>query len=119
MAGWLAQRRDQFFSNGYSQFVLAWHGLRVDEAVLLIFRAEETLKAGMLAAHKTRGPGHFALGIPAESLIAWREHLRLHGIEIEKEIEWPRGGKSLYLRDPAGNSVELVTRGLRGLPSGW
>ena len=23
-------------------------------------------------------------------------------------IHWPRGGASLYLRDPAGNSVELA-----------
>lgn len=29
------------------------------------------------------------------------------------------GGKSIYFRDPAGNSVELVTPGIWGLPSGW
>lgn len=92
---------------------------RVGEAVLLVFRAEETLTGGMLPAHGARGPGHFALGIPTESLDAWKEHMRVHGVEIEKEVEWPRGGKSLYFRDPAGNSVELVTRGLWGLPSGW
>ena len=28
-------------------------------------------------------------------------------------------GTSLYVRDPAGNSVELITPGLWGLPSGW
>ena len=38
---------------------------------------------------------------------------------IEKEMEWPRGGRSLYFRDPAGNSVELITPGLWGLRSGW
>ena len=38
---------------------------------------------------------------------------------IEKEVEWPKGGRSLYFRDPAGNSVELVTPGVWGLPSGW
>ncbi len=42
-----------------------------------------------------------------------------HGVEIEKEVEWPKGGTSLYFRDPAGSSVELVTRGLWGLPSRW
>ncbi|MCL4855032.1 MAG: VOC family protein [Bryobacteraceae bacterium] len=92
---------------------------RVGESVLLVFRPEATLKGGMLPPHGTRGPGHFALGIPTDSLEAWREHLRVHAVEIEKEVEWPRGGRSLYLRDPAGNSVELVTRGLWGLPSGW
>jgi hypothetical protein len=53
---------------------------------------------------------------------AHRVHLRRrqsHGVTVEKEVEWPRGGKSLYFRDPAGNSVELVTPGVWGLPSGW
>ena len=92
---------------------------RVGDSVLLIFRAEETLKGGMLPPHGARGPGHFALGVPMDSFDQWRQHLRSKGVEIEKEVEWPRGGKSLYFRDPAGNSVELVTRGLWGLPSGW
>ena len=92
---------------------------RVGESVLLIFRAKETAKGGMLPPHGATGAGHFALGIPTESLDEWKNHLHVQGIEIEKEVEWPRGGKSLYFRDPAGNSVELVTRGLWGLPSGW
>jgi catechol 2,3-dioxygenase-like lactoylglutathione lyase family enzyme len=92
---------------------------RVGDGVLLVFRAEETAKGGMLPPHGARGPGHFALGIPTESLDAWRIHLRDHGVEIETEIQWPRGGQSVYFRDPAGNSVELVTRGLWGLPGGW
>lgn len=92
---------------------------RVGQSVLLVFLAEATLKGGMLPPHGAQGPGHFALGIPTESLEAWKDHFRSHGVEIEKEVEWPRSGKSLYFRDPAGNSVELVTRGLWGLPSGW
>lgn len=88
-------------------------------SVLLVFRPEETLKGAALPSHGARGPGHFALGIPSDSLDAWKQRLQLHGVEVEKEMDWPRGGKSLYFRDPAGNSVELVTRGLWGLPSGW
>ena len=30
----------------------------------------------------------------------------------------PKGGMLLYFRDPAGNSLELVTRDLWELPSG-
>src|SRR3990172_2608357 len=60
---------------------------RVGESVLLIFRAEATLKGGMLPSHGAQGPGHFALGIPTDSLDAWRKHLRDHGVQIEKEIE--------------------------------
>ena len=87
--------------------------------VLLAFRAETTLKGDHLPAHGASGPGHFALGIEAEAFDAWRNLLQDHGVTIEKEVEWPRGGKSHYFRDPAGNSVELVTPGVWGLPSGW
>ncbi len=88
-------------------------------SVLLAFRVEATLKGDQLPAHGATGPGHFALGIEAEAFDAWRKLLHVHGVIIEKEVEWPRGGKSLYFRDPAGNSVELVTPGVWGLPSGW
>ena len=90
-----------------------------ESSVLLAFRAEATLKGDVLPPHGATGPGHFALGIDPESFDAWRKHLQGHGITIEKEVEWPRGGRSLYFRDPAGNAVELVTPGVWGLPSGW
>jgi catechol 2,3-dioxygenase-like lactoylglutathione lyase family enzyme len=54
-----------------------------------------------------------------KALDAWRKCLQDHGVTFEKEVEWPRGGKFLYFRDPAGNSVELLTPGVWGLPSGW
>ena len=93
---------------------------RVGEAdVLLAFRAEATLKGDLLPSHGASGPAHFALGIETEALDAWRRLLQAHGVTVEKEVEWPRGGKSLYFRDPAGNLVELVTPGIWGLPSGW
>src|SRR5262249_36175760 len=76
---------------------------QVDEAsVLLAFLAEATLKGDQLPPHGATGPGHFALGIEAEAFDAWRRLLHGHGVTIEKEVEWPRGGKSLYFRDPAG-----------------
>jgi catechol 2,3-dioxygenase-like lactoylglutathione lyase family enzyme len=90
-----------------------------DGSVLLAFLAEATLKGDQLPPHGATGPGQFALGIEAESFDAWRKILQGHGDIIEKEVEWPRGGKSIYFRDPAGNLVELVTPGVWGLPSGW
>jgi catechol 2,3-dioxygenase-like lactoylglutathione lyase family enzyme len=93
---------------------------RVGEgSVLLAFRAETTLKGDSLPPHGTTGPGHFAMGIEREEFDAWRKHMQSHGIAIEKEVDWPRGGKSLYFRDPDGNSVELITPGVWGLPNGW
>jgi catechol 2,3-dioxygenase-like lactoylglutathione lyase family enzyme len=87
--------------------------------VLLLFRADTTLKPNHLPAHGSRGPGHFAMGIAAEDLACWKERLLRHNVAIEHEEVWPRGGRSLYFRDPAGNSVELITPGLWGLPAGW
>jgi len=87
--------------------------------VLLVFRAQVTEKGDRLPAHGSRGPGHFALGIAPEDLDGWRERLTQHGVPIEHEESWPHGGRSLYFRDPAGNSVELITPGVWGLPSGW
>jgi len=88
-------------------------------SMLLAFNADTTLRGDILPAHGARGPGHFALGIPAGALEYWRARLGKHGVAIEKEVTWPRGGVSLYFRDPAGNAVELVTPGVWGLPSGW
>jgi catechol 2,3-dioxygenase-like lactoylglutathione lyase family enzyme len=90
-----------------------------DRSVLLAFLPEATLPGGKLPSHGARGPGHFALGIEKHTFDAWRLHLESNGVPIEKELKWPIGGKSLYFRDPAGNSVELVTPGVWGLPSGW
>ena len=39
----------------------------------------------------------------------WKNYLLEKGVVIEKEIQWPGGGKSIYFRDPSGNSIELVT----------
>jgi catechol 2,3-dioxygenase-like lactoylglutathione lyase family enzyme len=90
-----------------------------DHSVLLVFRPDATLVGDHLPSHGTRGPGHFALGIRSEDLNAWRSRLDSHQVIIEHEESWPRGGHSLYFRDPAGNSVELITPGVWGLPSGW
>jgi catechol 2,3-dioxygenase-like lactoylglutathione lyase family enzyme len=90
-----------------------------EASVLLAFIADTTLKGDHLPPHGAKGPGHFALGIDANDLDAWRQKLQENGIAIEQEVEWPRGGKSIYFRDPAGNLVELISPGIWGLPSGW
>ena len=87
--------------------------------VLLAFIPEATLRGDQLPAHGSKGPGHFALGIADGALQEWKQRLLADGVVIEREVNWPKGGKSLYFRDPAGNSVELVTPGIWGLPSGW
>ena len=88
-------------------------------SMLLIFNSETTLHGHMFPAHGATGPGHIALGVSAESIGAWREHLIAHAINIEKEHTWPRGGHSIYFRDPSENSVELITPKVWGTRNGW
>lgn len=87
--------------------------------MLLAFDPAATLRPGEFPAHGAHGPGHFALGVRPDTLADWRRHLAACGVAIEKEYTWPRGGHSLYFRDPAGNSVELITPGVWGTPAGW
>jgi catechol 2,3-dioxygenase-like lactoylglutathione lyase family enzyme len=79
-----------------------------DASVLLAFIADTTLKGNPLPPHGAKGPGHFALGIESDALDVWRRKLQESRVAIEQEVEWPRGGKSIYFRDPAGNLVELI-----------
>ncbi len=87
-------------------------------SVLLVFNPAATLKGDVLPSHGTRGPGHFAFGV-RDGLEAWKERLASHGVAVEKEATWPGGGRSIYFRDPAGNSVEILTPGVWGLAEGW
>jgi catechol 2,3-dioxygenase-like lactoylglutathione lyase family enzyme len=90
-----------------------------EQQVLLVFCPAATLKGDRLPAHGSDGAGHVALGIAPEDFNEWRERLARHKVQIEHEQTWEHGGKSLYFRDPGGNSIELVTPGVWGLPSGW
>lgn len=87
--------------------------------MLLLFNPVETLKGDGFPDHGSTGTGHVALGVAEVELPAWRAHLAEHGVGIEKEYPWPQGGHSLYFRDPAGNSIELITPGVWGTPDGW
>ena len=43
-----------------------------------------------------------------DDLDRWRAHLEGEGIAIEADFNWPNGARSIYIRDPAGNSVEFA-----------
>lgn len=89
--------------------------LRAGEDVLLLFDARATRTgSGEAPAHGASGQMHVAFETTAEDLVQWRRHFKVQGMSIEAEVEWPRGGRSLYIRDPDGHSVELVTRGIWG-----
>lgn len=86
-------------------------------SVLLLFlRGGSTegtdFPGGWIPPHDATGRSHFALAVGAEDLGAWRERLAEHGVAIESEVTWERGGTSLYFRDPDGHSVELAAPGV-------
>lgn len=86
-------------------------------SMLLLFRRggsvnEAKLPGGTIPGHDGAGPTHFAFAIGSDQLTAWEERLLAHGIVIEGRTEWPRGGRSLYFRDPDGHLLEFATPGL-------
>lgn len=90
---------------------------RCGQSMLLIFLPEATSKpSGDIPTHGASGPGHVAFAIQEADFPNWKAHLQQHNVAVESEIAWPGGGRSVYFRDPAGNSVELVTPKIWGLP---
>ncbi len=84
---------------------------RVGAGVLLIFDPRETevpSPGNLLGLHGAHGPGHMAFRAEPLGIEAWRERMTEAGIAIEVEVDWPQGGRSIYVRDPAGNSVEFA-----------
>ena len=94
-------------------------GLALDaggRSVLLLFVRGASVAGGQspggfVPGHDGAGPQHVAFAIAAEALDAWARRLADAGVAIESRVTWPRGGTSLYFRDPDGHSVELVTPG--------
>src|SRR5581483_12382776 len=87
-----------------------------DRGVLLLFKKGATLEAmptpgGDIPPHDGSGQLHLAFSIPADAAEPWHQRLHALGIAIESTVEWPRGGRSLYFRDPDRHLVELITPG--------
>lgn len=100
---------------------------RCGSGVLLLFNAEATRKPPSPQAklpvppHGTEGQGHLCFSASAEEIDRWKQHLTEKGVAIEADFEWPpkpgqvRGGRSIYLRDPSGNSLEFAEPKIWGL----
>jgi catechol 2,3-dioxygenase-like lactoylglutathione lyase family enzyme len=93
---------------------------RCGDQVLLVFNPEATEvppAPGALPVppHGARGPGHICFRAPGEELDRWVQRLRAKGVAIEADFQWPRGGRSIYFRDPAGNCLEIAEPRIWGL----
>ncbi|ANL32517.1 VOC family protein [Rhizobium phaseoli] len=93
---------------------------RCGPGVLLIFNPEETAKppapnALQVPPHGTSGEGHACFRVSGRNIDAMAERLKAAGVAIESEVHWPNGGRSIYFRDPEGNSLECAEAKIWGI----
>lgn len=86
---------------------------RLGEGMLLLFNPQATEVPTdnpdmPVPPHGARGEGHLCFAADRVAITAWRRRLRAAGVAVEAEFEWPNGARSLYCRDPAGNSLEFA-----------
>lgn len=86
---------------------------RCGAGVLLVFNPQATVvppspKGLPVPPHGARGPGHVCFRVAAADLDFWAKKLVEAGIAIEADFRWPNGARSIYFRDPAGNSIECA-----------
>jgi catechol 2,3-dioxygenase-like lactoylglutathione lyase family enzyme len=83
------------------------------ETIVLVFRAEETRKPLLsdglsIPLHGAVGAGHICFAVDGSMLDGWRARLENAAVAIEADFRWPNGARSVYFRDPGGNSIELA-----------
>jgi catechol 2,3-dioxygenase-like lactoylglutathione lyase family enzyme len=94
---------------------------RCGQGVLLLFNAEATKVPPPPDAklpvppHGAVGQGHLCFAATGGEIVGWRQRLEGKGIAIEADFDWPNGGRSIYFRDPSGNSIEFAEPRIWGL----
>jgi len=88
-------------------------------SMLLLFQqgaTDETVHLpkhmGTIPPHDGQGRQHLALAIGTDELDVWTQHLAQHQVAVEGRTHWPRGGESIYFRDPDEHLLELATPGI-------
>ena len=88
---------------------------RCGVGVLHVFHPDTSQASDTMPPHGATGPGHVAFAVDAAALDDWAARFAAHDVPIEDRMTWPQGGDSLYVRDPAGNSIELAPLGIWGM----
>ncbi|MBL8584068.1 MAG: VOC family protein [Rhizobiaceae bacterium] len=100
---------------------------RCGKTIVLLFDAEATRQPPPpdtrlpVPPHGAFGQGHLCFAATAQEIDAWKALLEGHGVTIEADFEWPSltegssGGRSIYFRDPDGNSLEFAEPRIWGL----
>ncbi|MFZ6764370.1 VOC family protein [Pseudoroseomonas sp. WGS1072] len=91
--------------------------LGIGPGVLLLFLRGGSAEpartpGGTIPGHDAEGRQHIAFQVPGEALRSWEDWLTGRDIAIEGRVSWPRGGHSIFLRDPDGHLIEFATPGL-------
>lgn len=87
---------------------------RAGATIVLLFVAAETCTPPPpdsklpVPPHGATGPGHLCFNVPRDALDDWVARISGAGIAIEADFCWPNGARSIYVRDPAGNSIEFA-----------
>lgn len=91
------------------------------QGIVLLFNADATRVPPKPDArlpvppHGAAGQGHLCFAASEAEIDQWKARLGEHGVAIEAEFAWPKGGRSIYFRDPSGNSLEFANPNIWGL----
>lgn len=84
------------------------------DGMVLVFNpaaTQQCLPDG-IPCHGCSGEEHVCWATSQTELDQWHTHLTAHNVTIEHEQTWENGARSIYFRDPAGNSLEFATPNL-------
>lgn len=120
--------QDMSRARAFFEDVLGLQALRADErftaypvaaTMLLIFQQGATNETvhlpegmGTIPPHDGAGRQHIAFAIGRDELDNWVQRLSELQVEVEGCTHWPRGGESIYFRDPDDHLLELATPGI-------
>ncbi|SRR6056297_375634 len=85
------------------------------DGMLLVFNPDHTrnkltdMEGSPVPLHGASGAVHVAFSVGPEAFDGVKKYLTEKNITIESEINWPNQSRSFYFRDPAGNSLEVIT----------